>query len=160
VVDASNPAAPVIVSKIAEGRTCSRLLYRHVRHPGYLGMLVSLVAFPLVLGSYWSFIPAVLGVAVLVLRTALEDRYLTDHLEDYAEYAARTRWRLIAIVFQRQPERPAGLEALRPHEKLCGGVGCGASAKGLGDPFELALEVPVRWSGFRLKPSGSIHQPM
>lgn len=74
-------------------------LYRHVRHPGYLGMLISLLAFPLVLNSYWSFIPAVVGAAVLILRTALEDRYLMGQLPGYSEYATRTRWRLIPRVF-------------------------------------------------------------
>ena len=33
-------------------------LYRRIRHPGYLGMLISLLVFPLVLNSYWSFISA------------------------------------------------------------------------------------------------------
>lgn len=80
-------------------RVCDTGLYGQVRHPGYLGMLISLLAFPLVLNSYWSFIPAVLGAAILVVRTVLEDRYLTDRLQGYAEYTTRTRWRLVPMVF-------------------------------------------------------------
>lgn len=78
---------------------CDAGLYRLIRHPGYLGMLISLLAFPLVINSYWSFVPAVLGAAVLVLRTTLEDRYLSDHLQGSADYATRTRWRLMPIIF-------------------------------------------------------------
>ena len=80
-------------------RVSDKGLYASVRHPGYLGMLMSSLAFPLVMDSYWALIPALLGAAVLVVRTALEDRFLTGELPGYAEYAARTRWRLVPGVF-------------------------------------------------------------
>jgi protein-S-isoprenylcysteine O-methyltransferase Ste14 len=80
-------------------RVCDTGLYASVRHPGYLGMLMSLLAFPLVMNSYWAFIPAVLGAIVLVARTVLEDRFLTAELPGYSEYVARTRWRLVPGVF-------------------------------------------------------------
>lgn len=80
-------------------RVCDAGLYRHTRHPGYAGMLISQLSFPLVINSYWSFAPAILGAAVLVRRTTLEDRYLTEHLQGYADYAARTRWRLMPTIF-------------------------------------------------------------
>jgi protein-S-isoprenylcysteine O-methyltransferase Ste14 len=80
-------------------RVCETGPYRFVRHPGYLGMLVSLVAVPLVLQSYWAFIPASLAAVLLILRTLLEDRFLKDRLVGYAEYARGTRWRLIPGVF-------------------------------------------------------------
>jgi protein-S-isoprenylcysteine O-methyltransferase Ste14 len=80
-------------------RVCDTGLYASVRHPGYLGLLMSSLAFPLVMGSYWAFIPALLGAAVLVARTVLEDRFLAGELPGYVEYAARTRWRLVPGVF-------------------------------------------------------------
>ena len=76
-------------------RVCDTGLYAIVRHPGYLGMLVSLVAFPLVLNSYWAYLPTVMAVAALLVRTIWEDRFLVAGLAGYAEYAARTRWRLV-----------------------------------------------------------------
>ena len=39
-------------------QVCDKGLYRFVRHPGYLGMLTSQLAFPLVVNSYWAFVPA------------------------------------------------------------------------------------------------------
>ena len=61
-------------------QVCDAGVYRFVRHPGYLGMLMSLLAFPLVMNSYWAFVPAVIGVAILAVRTVLEDRFLIREL--------------------------------------------------------------------------------
>jgi protein-S-isoprenylcysteine O-methyltransferase Ste14 len=80
-------------------RVCDTGRYRVVRHPGYLGMLLSLLAFPLVIGSYWAFIPAFAGALLLVVRTLLEDRFLTARLSGSQGYATRTRWRLVPGLF-------------------------------------------------------------
>jgi protein-S-isoprenylcysteine O-methyltransferase Ste14 len=80
-------------------RVCDTGVYRFVRHPGYLGMLLSLLAFPLVMQSFWAFVPALLGALLLITRTLLEDRFLATELAGYREYAARTRWRLFPGVF-------------------------------------------------------------
>lgn len=69
--------------------------YRWVRHPGYLGVLLSYLGTPLLLGSSWAFLPAgILGVGV-VIRTHLEDRTLRKKLEGYQSYTERVRSRLI-----------------------------------------------------------------
>jgi protein-S-isoprenylcysteine O-methyltransferase Ste14 len=69
--------------------------YHVVRHPGYAGGAWSWLVTPLMLGALWSYIPVLLTVAVLVVRTALEDRTLLDELAGYEEYARRTRYRLL-----------------------------------------------------------------
>jgi protein-S-isoprenylcysteine O-methyltransferase Ste14 len=66
-----------------------------VRHPGYLGKLLSLLAFPLVLEAYWAFLPTALAAAILWTRTVREDRFLQERLPGYADYARRVRWRLV-----------------------------------------------------------------
>lgn len=73
--------------------------YRIVRHPGYLGALVMYWGTPLLLDSVWTYLPVLLLTGVFVLRTALEDRTLQAKLPGYAEYAQRTRYRLLPGVW-------------------------------------------------------------
>ena len=69
--------------------------YRRIRHPGYLGGLLAHLAAPMVLESAWAWIPAALTAALLVARTALEDRTLRVELDGYAAYAGRVPRRLL-----------------------------------------------------------------
>jgi protein-S-isoprenylcysteine O-methyltransferase Ste14 len=80
-------------------RVCDTGPYRLVRHPGYLGMLTSLLAFPLVMNSYWAFVPAGIGAVLLVVRTVLEDRFLVENLPGYADHTKRARWKLLPGLF-------------------------------------------------------------
>jgi protein-S-isoprenylcysteine O-methyltransferase Ste14 len=73
--------------------------YRVVRHPGYAGGAWSWLVTPLMLGALWAYVPALLTVAVLVVRTALEDRTLLRELAGYVAYARRTRYRLLPGVW-------------------------------------------------------------
>jgi protein-S-isoprenylcysteine O-methyltransferase Ste14 len=68
--------------------------YAIVRHPGYLGACLSNLGMVMMLGSPWALIPYVFQQAVLVTRTALEDRLLQAELPGYKEYTQRTRFRL------------------------------------------------------------------
>ncbi len=77
----------------------SRGPYHYVRHPGYLGTLLMYFGAPFLLDSLWAVIPAVLNMAVLIVRTALEDRMLHAELPGYEEYADRVRWRLLPGVW-------------------------------------------------------------
>ncbi|UCD50213.1 MAG: isoprenylcysteine carboxylmethyltransferase family protein [Phycisphaerales bacterium] len=69
--------------------------YAVVRHPGYVGASLWALAGPLIVGSVVGLIPAVLAIAVLVLRTSLEDKTLQRELPGYADYAQHTRYRLL-----------------------------------------------------------------
>jgi protein-S-isoprenylcysteine O-methyltransferase Ste14 len=68
--------------------------YRIVRHPGYAGGLLGYLLIPVLLGSLWSFVPAILLMIVMVIRTALEDKTLQNELPGYKEFAQMTRYRL------------------------------------------------------------------
>jgi protein-S-isoprenylcysteine O-methyltransferase Ste14 len=80
-------------------RVVSRGPYKVVRHPGYTGMIVSMLATPFILGSLWALIPAGVEIAGYLLRTALEDSTLLQELEGYRDYARRTRYRLVPGVW-------------------------------------------------------------
>jgi len=69
--------------------------YRWVRHPGYLGALLSYLVTPFLLDSWWALIPVFLIFLVIIVRTRLEDRFLKESLEGYRAYAQRVRYRLI-----------------------------------------------------------------
>jgi len=69
--------------------------YRYVRHPGYVGAILALLATPLLLGSLWALIPAGLAAIGYIVRTALEDKTLHEELDGYKEYAQQTRYRLL-----------------------------------------------------------------
>jgi protein-S-isoprenylcysteine O-methyltransferase Ste14 len=73
--------------------------YRYVRHPGYSGWLVCNIVPPLILDSLWAFIPALLTVCIILVRTAAEDRTLREELPGYAEYVQQTRYRLLPGVW-------------------------------------------------------------
>ncbi len=68
--------------------------YRYVRHPGYSAWILAAVAFPLILGSYVSFIPVLAGIIVFVIRTWIEDSTLIKELPGYKAYTEKTRFRL------------------------------------------------------------------
>lgn len=69
--------------------------YRFIRHPGYVGAGLWILAAPLIVGSACGLIPVVLVAVTIVVRTHLEDRTLHRELPGYADYAARVPYRLL-----------------------------------------------------------------
>ncbi len=98
---ASNPffSTTVRIQADRSHTVTSRGPYRLVRHPGYLGSILYTLVCPLILASWWTFLPAVLTVCLIIVRTGLEDRTLQNELEGYREYAATVRSRLIPGVW-------------------------------------------------------------
>lgn len=68
--------------------------YRFLRHPGYLGGVVTQMGIPVLLGSWPALAVGAVDTLALIVRTAVEDRTLQADLEGYAEYARRVRYRL------------------------------------------------------------------
>jgi len=73
--------------------------YRFVRHPSYIGTILSWACAALALGSWVALVPVVLIAVTLTVRTALEDRTLQEELPGYREYAQQTRYRLLPGVW-------------------------------------------------------------
>lgn len=69
--------------------------YRWMRHPGYVGALMTYLATPFFLDSYWALLPVGLLTVILVIRTNLEDQFLQNELEGYRDYAWVVRYRLL-----------------------------------------------------------------
>ena len=80
-------------------RVCSTGPYAHVRHPMYDGVILSIISFPLALGSLFALIPAGFVVGLFILRTSLEDKTLQEELPGYKEYGQKVRFRLIPGVW-------------------------------------------------------------
>ncbi len=68
--------------------------YRLVRHPAYAGTILYELAVPVLLASWPALLASILSTALLILRTAFEDRMLHAELPGYREYAQRVRYRL------------------------------------------------------------------
>lgn len=69
--------------------------YGIVRHPGYSGTILHTLSLPLVLGSYFSLIPAFATIILAFMRIIMEDNTLKQELEGYTEYAEKVRYRII-----------------------------------------------------------------
>jgi protein-S-isoprenylcysteine O-methyltransferase Ste14 len=73
--------------------------YRFVRHPGYTGGILFMVANGIALGSWLSVLPMLLVIPILIRRTLIEETMLQDGLPGYAEYMKRVRYRIIPGVW-------------------------------------------------------------
>ncbi|MBN2136008.1 MAG: isoprenylcysteine carboxylmethyltransferase family protein, partial [Acidobacteria bacterium] len=80
-------------------KVCDRGPYKFIRHPGYAGMVFFSLLVPVMLGSFYAFISAILSIIPTIVRTALEDRTLHKELDGYKEYASRVRYRLVPFIW-------------------------------------------------------------
>ncbi len=98
----------VVLGKLSIGRSFGLMpanrgivstgLYKFVRHPIYLGYLITHVGFAIAHPGGWNL--AVLAAAdlALMLRAVREERTLTQD-EAYRSYTERVRWRIVPGVF-------------------------------------------------------------
>jgi protein-S-isoprenylcysteine O-methyltransferase Ste14 len=90
----------VVRIQTERGQTvCRTGPYHYLRHPGYAGSLLWILVGPLVMGSMWGLIPAVLSALLLVVRTRLEDETLKKELPGYSDFSDEVRFRLVPGVW-------------------------------------------------------------
>ena len=94
-----NSFASRVIEVAPEQRVIDTDLYAIVRHPMYMGAMVLYVMSPLALGSYWSVIPALGMIPILVARIKDEELMLEKELPGYLEYKKKTKYRLIPYVW-------------------------------------------------------------
>jgi protein-S-isoprenylcysteine O-methyltransferase Ste14 len=93
-------AAPVIKIQAERRQTViSTGPYAFVRHPMYAFALPQFVGGPLMLGSWWGLVGAVLFTLAVAVRTLGEETMLRADLEGYDDYARRVRWRYLPGVW-------------------------------------------------------------
>jgi len=98
----------VVASKMALGRSFGlvpanrgvvvRGPYGIVRHPIYLGYLISHVAFFMAQPTMWNAVVILVGDGTLIFRALMEERVLSRD-EEYASYCRRVSWHLVPGVF-------------------------------------------------------------
>ena len=77
----------------------TRGVYRHVRHPGYLGETLIYFAIPVFLGSAVGAVVMLLILPFILYRIRVEERMMTEKFgDDYRRYAKGTR-RLIPCLY-------------------------------------------------------------
>jgi protein-S-isoprenylcysteine O-methyltransferase Ste14 len=93
-------AAPVVkVQAARDHHVVSTGPYAFVRHPMYSGMMLFFIGVPLLLASWWGLAIAPVFFLLFAVRTRIEERELVRGLPDYADYAARVRYRLLPGLF-------------------------------------------------------------
>ena len=98
----------VVAAKMALGRSFGlvpanrgvvvRGPYCFVRHPIYLGYVISHVAFFLAQPTLWNAAVILIGDGTLIVRALMEERVLSGDSE-YASYCRRVSWHLVPGVF-------------------------------------------------------------
>jgi protein-S-isoprenylcysteine O-methyltransferase Ste14 len=73
--------------------------YSIVRHPMYSFMLIIFIFSPLVLGSYYALIPALMFPFMMVYRIINEEEVLRQGLEGYIDYTKKVKYRLIPFIW-------------------------------------------------------------
>ena len=93
-------AAPVVKLQKERGqRVIDDGPYAVVRHPMYAGAVLFEIGIPLWLGSYAGVLAAGVPIAILLLRIAIEERFLVRELRGYAAYTTRVPSRLLPGVW-------------------------------------------------------------
>ncbi len=85
--------------KLNKQQICTTGPYRYLRHPGYSAAILSSLCYPLILGSWYSFIPVFIIILLLVIRTSYEDKTLKKELHGYDDYSKKTKYRLFPYLW-------------------------------------------------------------
>jgi len=91
----TNSYASRVVEIENEQKVITTVPYARTRHPMYASVIVFYLCTPLALGSWWSVIPSLFIIPLLIARILDEEKELEDHLEGYREYMQKVRYRLI-----------------------------------------------------------------
>lgn len=89
----------VRIQKDRGHKVCMKGLYQFVRHPGYLGSILTHIGTPLMLSSNLAFIITAIFIYLYAVRARKEEQVLTKELEGYEEYKRKVRWRFFPFIW-------------------------------------------------------------
>lgn len=93
-------AAPVVKIQDERGqKVITTGPYAYVRHPMYSGAILFFAGTALLLGSWWGLASVLFFIALLAIRTFIEEQALRTGLRGYDDYAARVRYKLIPMIW-------------------------------------------------------------
>jgi protein-S-isoprenylcysteine O-methyltransferase Ste14 len=73
--------------------------YALVRHPMYIGWLVTFLGVPVALGSWWGLFTIIPITLVIVCRLLDEETFLAKELPGYSEYRNTVRYHLLPFIW-------------------------------------------------------------
>ena len=74
-------------------------IYKHVRHPAYLGTLLFSIGIPLIFSSLYGFLLMLVLFPCYLYRIKFEERMLLEKLGDeYREYTKKTK-KIIPLIY-------------------------------------------------------------
>ena len=97
VIQNSYAAATIMIE--ADQKVITTGLYRFVRHPLYVGVLITMIGLPLALDSWWGLAVLIPDVIAFVLRILDEEKMLKQELDGYVKYTQKVQYRLVPYVW-------------------------------------------------------------
>lgn len=94
-----NTFASAIIEVVNGQRVIATGPYALVRHPMYMGWLVTFSGVPLALGSWWGLFTLIPITLAIVWRLLDEETFLAGNLPGYAEYRNQVRYRLVPFIW-------------------------------------------------------------
>ncbi|WP_430883329.1 methyltransferase family protein [Fusibacter sp. JL216-2] len=78
------------VEKWNNHRVIDSGVYKKIRHPAYLGNIVQVIGFPLVLNSYLCLTLSLITIVTFIWRIKVEEEFLKNEFPEYVCYTKRT----------------------------------------------------------------------
>lgn len=94
-----NAYASTVIQVENKQKVITTGFYSIVRHPMYSGMVIMSLFMPLALGSYFSLIPMLFIIPIIVFRIKGEEKTLLKELDGYSDYCLKTPYRLIPLIW-------------------------------------------------------------